>query len=102
MIYYSVFYELLYLSTIIIGKYTGAMHQLTIYRRDDLPKIGATVHREAVRAIIFRGRKLALLETVQGDIKFPGWGIEAGESLQQNAPFFWVKRALAVLKLLSH
>lgn len=59
------------------------MHQLTIYRREDLPKTGATVHREAVRAIIFRGRKLALLETVKGDIKFPGGGIEAGESPKQ-------------------
>lgn len=42
------------------------------------------VRREAVRALIRRGDRLLMVHsTVTGDYKFPGGGIEAGESLAE-------------------
>ena len=42
---------------------------------------GPALRREAVRAIVMRGRKLLLLlSPAAGDYKFPGGGVEAGET----------------------
>jgi len=41
---------------------------------------GKTITREAVRAVIFKNEKLLLIHsTYDGDYKFPGGGIKAGE-----------------------
>lgn len=38
------------------------------------------VSREAVRAIILKGNKILLIKSNTGDYKFPGGGVEVGES----------------------
>lgn len=48
--------------------------------RDGAHKEGKTIYREAVRAIIRRQDQLFMIFSTQnGDYKFPGGGIEAGE-----------------------
>ncbi len=52
----------------------------TIYRHEQINTKGKTFFREAVRGIIFREDKLLMIYSpVNGDYKFPGGGIEAGE-----------------------
>ena len=51
-----------------------------IDRHPNVPREGKTICREAVRAIILRGRELLLVHSkVNGDYKFPGGGIEEDE-----------------------
>jgi 8-oxo-dGTP pyrophosphatase MutT (NUDIX family) len=47
---------------------------------DGLDLSGATAVRTAVRGVLLRGSELLLLESRHGDYKFPGGGIEAGET----------------------
>ena len=52
----------------------------TIYRHEKVNIEGKTIFREAVRGIISRdGKLLMIYSPVNGDYKFPGGGIEAGE-----------------------
>lgn len=51
-----------------------------IDRHPNVPREGKTICREAVRAIILRGRELLMIHSrVNGDYKFPGGGIEEDE-----------------------
>ena len=53
----------------------------TIYRNENVYPVGKTFLREAVRGIIFRDGKLLMIHsTVNGDYKFPGGGMDSGES----------------------
>jgi len=53
----------------------------TIYRDKNVNSEGKTFLREAVRGIILREKKLLMIySTVNGDYKFPGGGIDLGES----------------------
>ncbi|MFI5734783.1 NUDIX domain-containing protein [Kribbella sp. NPDC051587] len=45
-----------------------------------LPADGRVVERTAVRGVLFDGPRLLLLGSRHGDFKFPGGGVEAGES----------------------
>lgn len=62
------------------------MRTLTdIDRHPNVPHEGKTICREAVRAIILRGRELLLVHSkVNGDYKFPGGGMEEDED-QESA-----------------
>ncbi|QNN52896.1 NUDIX hydrolase [Nocardioides mesophilus] len=44
---------------------------------------GAAVERRAVRAVVLDGEWLLLLQTARGAVKFPGGGVEPGESDEQ-------------------
>lgn len=56
-----------------------------IDRHPNVPHEGKTICREAVRAIILRGRELLLVHSkVNGDYKFPGGGMEEDED-QESA-----------------
>jgi 8-oxo-dGTP pyrophosphatase MutT (NUDIX family) len=45
---------------------------------------GRTIHRHAVRAVILRGQELLMIySTKVGDYKFPGGGVNDGETHQQ-------------------
>jgi 8-oxo-dGTP pyrophosphatase MutT (NUDIX family) len=54
---------------------------LGTFRSPDLSPGGRLVERTAVRGVLFRGRELLLLSSRHGDYKFPGGGVEPGESL---------------------
>jgi 8-oxo-dGTP pyrophosphatase MutT (NUDIX family) len=47
---------------------------------DGLDLTGATAERTAIRGVLLRGSELLLLGSRHGDYKFPGGGIEAGET----------------------
>jgi len=47
----------------------------------DLDLSAPTLERIAVRGVMFRGDELLLLASRHGDYKFPGGGVEAGESM---------------------
>lgn len=47
---------------------------------DDLDLTGVTAERTAVRGVLLRGSELLLLRSRHGDYKFPGGGIEVGET----------------------
>jgi 8-oxo-dGTP diphosphatase len=52
-----------------------------IFRTEDAPTEGRTVFREAVRGIILNDRDVFMIHSpVNGDYKFPGGGIQPGES----------------------
>lgn len=51
--------------------------------KDELPPNAAVQKRTAVRAVVFDGNKLLMVETNRGDYKFPGGGVEQGETLVQ-------------------
>ncbi len=56
-----------------------------IDRHPNVPREGKTICREAVRAIILRGRELLMVHSkVNGDYKFPGGGIKEDED-QESA-----------------
>ena len=50
------------------------------FRSPDLVTGGRVIERTAVRGVLFRGRELLLLASRHGDYKFPGGGVEPGES----------------------
>lgn len=55
-----------------------------IMRTPGVPWAGKTISREAVRGIIARGNALLLLySTNLRDYKFPGGGVQAGETHRQ-------------------
>jgi 8-oxo-dGTP pyrophosphatase MutT (NUDIX family) len=55
-----------------------------IYRSEGVNKEGKAIHREAVRAIIPQGRKLLLIYSPRnGSYKFPGGGVEEGETKEE-------------------
>ena len=56
-----------------------------IARSAGVDRSGKTVYRQAVRGIILRGRSLFMVYSpVNGDYKFPGGGVNDGESHQQT------------------
>ena len=55
-----------------------------IHRAEGVNTNGKTVHRTAVRAVILRGRNLLMVHSSTiGDYKFPGGGVDAGETHEQ-------------------
>jgi len=55
-----------------------------IHRAEGININGKTIHRTAVRAVILRGRDLLLVfSSTVGDYKFPGGGVDDGESHEQ-------------------
>ena len=55
-----------------------------IHRSSGINTAGKTVHRTAVRAVILRGRDLLMVYSSNaGDYKFPGGGLDVGESHEQ-------------------
>ena len=61
------------------------MHLLKeIFRTEGIATQGRTVFREAVRGIILNGRDVFMIHSpVNGDYKFPGGGVQPGESHEQ-------------------
>jgi 8-oxo-dGTP pyrophosphatase MutT (NUDIX family) len=56
----------------------------TIHRADGIDVHGKTVSRTAVRGVILRGRDLLMIHSATvGDYKFPGGGVNEGESHAQ-------------------
>ncbi len=56
----------------------------TLHRADGINIHGKTVHRTAVRAVIQRGENLLMILSANvGDYKFPGGGVDAGETHEQ-------------------
>ena len=56
----------------------------TLHRADGINIHGKTVHRIAVRAVIQRGPSLLMILSANvGDYKFPGGGVQAGETHEQ-------------------
>ena len=55
-----------------------------IHRAEGINTHGKTVHRTAVRAVSLRGPELLMVYSSNvGDYKFPGGGVDAGETHQQ-------------------
>jgi 8-oxo-dGTP pyrophosphatase MutT (NUDIX family) len=55
-----------------------------IYRRPGVNTQGKTIYRTAVRGVILRGGDLLMVfSSAVGDYKFPGGGVEDGESHEQ-------------------
>jgi len=55
-----------------------------IHRAEGINISGKTVHRTAVRAVILRGLDLLMVYSANvGDYKFPGGGVDEGESHEQ-------------------
>jgi 8-oxo-dGTP diphosphatase len=55
-----------------------------IHRSNGAVITGRTVHRTAVRAVILRGYELLMVHSTNvGDYKFPGGGVDEGESHEQ-------------------
>ena len=56
-----------------------------IHRAEGINIHGKTIHRTAVRAVILRGRELLMVYSANvGDYKFPGGGVDNGESHEQT------------------
>jgi len=56
----------------------------TLHRADGINVHGKTIHRTAVRAVIQRGENLLMILSANvGDYKFPGGGVQAGETHEQ-------------------
>ena len=66
-------------------RYNRVMKILSeIHRNKGINIHGKTVHRTAVRAVIRRGRELLMVfSSAVGDYKFPGGGVDLGESHEQ-------------------
>jgi 8-oxo-dGTP diphosphatase len=55
-----------------------------IHRASGINTQGRTIQRIAVRAVIFRGRELLMVYSANvGDYKFPGGGVDMGETHEQ-------------------
>ena len=48
--------------------------------QDAYKESSSIIARKAVRAILFRGQSVLMVSSRQGDYKFPGGGVEPGES----------------------
>ena len=48
-----------------------------------MPKDAPRIRREATRAVVRRGDDLLLLRSRSGDFRFPGGGLDAGESVER-------------------
>jgi len=57
------------------------MIELTLVK-EGLPKNGSVYQRTAARGVILRDGKLLMVHTDAGDYKFPGGGVEPGETLE--------------------
>jgi len=58
---------------------------IEIYRSHGINIHGKTVHRNAVRGVIWRGQNLLMVySSIVGDYKFPGGGVEIGETHPQT------------------
>lgn len=57
------------------------MIEITL-EKDGLPENGSVYKRAAARGVILRDGKLLMIHTDAGDYKFPGGGVEPGESLE--------------------
>jgi ADP-ribose pyrophosphatase YjhB (NUDIX family) len=56
----------------------------TIQRKPNIPAFGRTSYRDAVRAIILDGSRLMMIfAEEEGDYKFPGGGVDTGETLEK-------------------
>ncbi len=66
-------------------RYNPLMHVLTeIYRNSGVNIKGRTIYRTAVRGVILRGREILMIHSSKvGDYKFPGGGVEQGETHAQ-------------------
>ncbi|MFT3890222.1 MAG: NUDIX domain-containing protein [Anaerolineales bacterium] len=73
------------ISTISLSDTIGPMPILTeIHRCEGVDIHGRTIHRKAVRAVIARGNNLLMIySSAVGDYKFPGGGVDQGESHEQ-------------------
>ncbi|WBQ02459.1 NUDIX domain-containing protein [Kribbella sp. CA-293567] len=58
------------------------MHLATFVHDQPLDLACLAIERVAVRGVLFRGDELLLLGSRHGDYKFPGGGVEPGETLQ--------------------
>lgn len=59
-------------------------HLTTLHRADGINIHGKTIERTAVRAVIQRGQSLLMILSANvGDYKFPGGGMDAGETHEQ-------------------
>jgi len=55
-----------------------------IFHKPGIRKDGKTIRREAVRGIIADGKKLLMIYSAKnGDFKFPGGGVAAGETYEE-------------------
>lgn len=55
-----------------------------IHRSNGVNIHGRTIHRHAVRAVIFRGQELLMIHSTKvGDYKFPGGGVDRDETHEQ-------------------
>jgi 8-oxo-dGTP pyrophosphatase MutT (NUDIX family) len=55
-----------------------------IHRSSGVNIHGRTIHRHAVRAVILRGQELLMIYSANvGDYKFPGGGVDKGETHEQ-------------------
>ena len=55
-----------------------------IHRSEGVSVHGSTIHRHAVRAVMLRGQALLMIYASRvGDYKFPGGGVDQGESHEQ-------------------
>ena len=55
-----------------------------IHRRAGINLKGKTIYRTAVRGVILRGKKLLMIHSASvGDYKFPGGGVDEGETRAQ-------------------
>ena len=50
---------------------------------EGLPEKGSVFRRRAARGIVVKEGELLLIHTGAGDYKFPGGGVESGETLEQ-------------------
>ncbi|MGW7679852.1 NUDIX domain-containing protein [Kribbella sp. NPDC054772] len=57
--------------------------QLDTFRAQGLAPGGRTIERTAVRGVLSRDDELLLLLSKHGDYKFPGGGVEVGETLEE-------------------
>lgn len=55
---------------------------LATFRSPELSPGGRMIERTAVRGVLYRGPELLLLASRHGDYKFPGGGVEPGESFE--------------------
>lgn len=57
------------------------MVELSLFQKG-LPENGSIYRRTAARGVILRAGQLLMVHTDTGDYKFPGGGVESGESLE--------------------